>query len=134
MHTTDAYGEVTNSDETYEAIAKALGYAGSCVIGWTDERSTHYDILFACNVPQFGNLQGGQRGPTSLFVCILRRSGGFGFSLIRDSSEPIYASYVSEKLGLDPKSVTTEKITDLINGVLDHTKKHADEEFRRGHK
>lgn len=133
MHTTDDYGEVTNSEETYEVIAKALAHAGSCVIGWTDELSTHYDILLACNVPQLGNLQGGQRGPTSLFVCLLRCSGGFGFSLVR-SSKPIHVSYVAEKLGLDPASATTGKITDLINGILDRTMKFADEEFRRGYK
>lgn len=112
----DAYAEVINSVESYLTIGKTLHESGVCVIGWTDEMGTHHDILFAVRVPQFGQLQGGQSGMGSLFVTILRRSGGFGFSndnLMR----ALYPTYVAEKLGLPEHGSTTEKITQLINGV-----------------
>ena len=113
--TVDAYGEITNSDETYSAIAYGLDVHGSVIVGWTDGDGTHYDILFAAFPEQFGTLQGGMRGSSDLFVSIMRK-GAFGFKCDREKSHP---SYIAEKLGLAEYSAssTVAKLADLINGV-----------------
>ena len=113
--TTDAYGEITNSEETYRAIAHTLDVGGSVIVGWTDEDGTHYDILFVAFPEQFGTLQGGLRGRSDLFVGIMRK-GCFGFDLTHDDTHP---SYFAEKLGLSEygTSSTVAKLADLVNGV-----------------
>lgn len=111
----DEYGEVTNSQGTFIGIANDLNVHGSVVIGWTDGDGTHFDILFVAFPEQHGDLQGGLRGSTDLFVSIMRK-GAFGFLSDRTGTHP---SYVAEKLGLSEyrASSTVEKLTDLINGV-----------------
>ena len=49
----DKYGEVINSKETYEYIAKEILNA-SVIIGWTDENMTHFDILFTLGAHRYG--------------------------------------------------------------------------------
>lgn len=110
----DQYGEVVTSGNTYKAIASELVLNGSVVIGWTDGRGSHFDILFAMNVTQHGVLSGGQTGSNSLFVSILRL-GAFGFAINSDYKD---VSYIAEKLSLNSSSSTTVILTDLINGVI----------------
>lgn len=40
------YDEVINGSETYKAIATNIKKGFSTFISWTDNDSTHYDVLF----------------------------------------------------------------------------------------
>lgn len=111
----DKYGEVINGEKTYKEIAYLLKSGHSVIIGWTDEEYTHYDILFTLNVVKEGTLQGGLRW-NDLFVSIMRK-GSFGF--LTDSKKD--SGYIGEKLGLG-NNITTEKLTELINGIIEHLK------------
>ena len=48
------YGEVINSKDTYFEIAKQLIKGESVGIGWTDEYSTHFDIIFTLGINKYG--------------------------------------------------------------------------------
>lgn len=111
----DTYGEVINGENTYKEIAYLLKSGRSVIIGWTDEDYTHYDILFSLNVIKEGTLQGGLRW-NDLFVSIMR-IGSFGFLI--DSKKD--SGYIGEKLGLGD-NITTNKLTDLINGIIERLK------------
>ena len=110
----DAYRNVVNGADTYHQIAVDLNTHSSVIVGWTDERSTHYDVLFTLRPAQQGSLQGGLRGPTCLFVSIMRR-GCFGF---RVGGDELHRDYIAEKLGLYRESPTCYALTDLVNGVM----------------
>lgn len=106
----DNYGEVINHQTTYQEVARILvSKEQPVILGWTDERSTHYDILFTYNVwnEYHGQLQGGIKR-SDLFVSIMRL-GAFGFEIEKTDT---HASYYSEKLG-----VFSEELTELINGI-----------------
>lgn len=109
----DEYGEIINGAETYLEIADKLKRREAVVIGWTDELDTHYDILFTNGAyKQNGNLlQRGLKG-NELFVSIMGK-GAFGF----DSNTLKERGYIAEKLNLGI-SETTQKLTDLINGII----------------
>jgi len=109
----DEYGEVINGKNTYTEIANDLKEVGkSVLIGWTDQNSTHFDILFTFQPKVEGtNIQGGVRG-TDLFVSIMRR-GAFGFEI---ANEDTHESYYDEKLGGGLGS-TAEKLAELINEI-----------------
>ena len=109
----DDYGEVVNGEDTYSDIAGTLRAMGRPVlVGWTDEKGTHYDILFTLSVSFAGtNIQGGIRSE-DLFVSIMRK-GAFAFEI--DFKE-IHPSYYAEKLAIDSR-VTAEKLAELINNV-----------------
>lgn len=111
----DKFGEVINGEKTYKEIAYKIKHGYSVIIGWTDEEYTHFDILFTLNVVKEGTLQGGLRW-NDLFVSIMRK-GAFGF--LTDSKKD--SGYIGEKLGLGD-NVTTEKLTELINGIIDNLK------------
>ena len=51
----DEYGEVINGKDTYFEIAKHLMKGESVGIGWTDEDSTHFDIIFTLFSSYFSN-------------------------------------------------------------------------------
>lgn len=106
------YGEIINSEETYEDIADILKWHGSVLIGWTDDLYTHYDILFLYKTQFYGlNIQGGIKS-NDLFITIMRK-GAFGFKI--DSKKT--SGYVAEKLNISDDE-TGEKLTELINGVI----------------
>jgi len=108
----DPYGEVINGVETYEWIIWSLKEKGTAFIGWTDEASTHLDILFAFQVPSAGsNIQGGIQPARDLLVSIMR-GGSFGFNL---QKEWTHEAYFSEKL--HTSGATSLKIAELINEV-----------------
>ena len=94
---TDEYGEVINSEKTFENIAMILKKGKSIIIGWTDQNATHYDILFTGGAyKQEGNyLQRGLRG-NELFVSVMSH-GAFGFNLDGEKS----SGYIAEKLHFD---------------------------------
>ncbi|MEG2229957.1 MAG: hypothetical protein RRY22_04195 [Bacilli bacterium] len=106
----DIYYEITNGENTYKEIAKVLLNKENCIIGWTDEILTHYDILFTLGASKYGKLQRGIKG-NDLFVSIMNvTSYGFNTDNIK------LGFYIQEKLGLGGK--IGEKIAELINGVI----------------
>lgn len=111
----DDWREVINGPETYAEIAARLLTQGAVIIGWTDQNSTHYDILFTMRPAQFGSLQGGVRGPRDLFVSIMRR-GCFAFDIL--SMPSLHPGYIQEKLGISTECPTSVALTELINGVI----------------
>ena len=110
----DEYGEIINGAETYTEIANKLKKCEAVIIGWADEKDTHYDILFTNGAyKQNGNLlQRGLKG-NELFVSIMSK-GAFGFKTdtLKDRG------YIAEKLNLAINE-TTQKLTDLINGIIE---------------
>ena len=93
----DAWGEIINGANTFGRIAEILlRQQRSVIIGWTDGRCTHHDVLFTYHPLREGQLQGGLRGGGYLFVRIMRR-GAFGFALQENALSP---DYVQEKLNV----------------------------------
>lgn len=111
----DQYGEIINGKRTYKEIANSLKNGKSIIIGWTDEVYTHYDILFTLNVVKEGMLQRGLRW-NYLYISIIGK-GAFGFS----TDNKKMSGYIGEKLGLYDYE-TAEKLTELINGIIDELK------------
>lgn len=110
----DIYDEIINGENTYREIANRLKHGQSVIIGWTDERSTHLDILFTYHIyKEYRNyLQRGLRG-NELFVSIIS-IGAFGFNVNNNQK---YPEYIKEKLNLTGEP-TCEKLADLINGII----------------
>ena len=66
----DSYGEVINGENTYKEITDNLRTGKSVIIGWTDEKYTHLDLLFNYYTLKEGSLQRGLRG-NELYVSIV---------------------------------------------------------------
>lgn len=114
---TDNYGEIINSEKTFKHIAMKLKMGKSIIIGWTDQKATHYDILFTGGAykQEENYLQRGLRG-NELFVSVMSY-GSFGFNLDGEKS----SGYIAEKLNFGCYSnITMEKLAELINGVIRH--------------
>lgn len=110
----DNWGEIVNGPDTYATIVSELIDHQCCIIGWSDGKHTHFDVLFTLSPRGYGTLQFGIRGPGNLFISIMRR-GCFAFQITR--SEDLYPSYIGEKLG-EGNNEATDALTELINGVL----------------
>lgn len=112
----DSYQEALNGYKTYKAIAKELLEYGRCIIGWSDGKYDHRDILFTYRPHKYGNLQRGLRW-TYLFVSIIDYSS-MGF-LIEDGDcdNTKHVSYLKEKLRLADNDCD-DKICELVNGVI----------------
>ena len=109
----DEYGEIINGENTYNDIVRTLNVLGTCLIGWTDELGSHYDILFVNKTVIFGkNIQRGIKA-TDLFISIMGISA-FGFKIDDKKS----SGYIAEKLNLSDDE-TAEKLAELINGVIE---------------
>lgn len=109
----DEYGEVINGKDTYFEIAKNLMEGESVGIGWTDENSTHFDIIFTLGIKKYGLFQGGIKAD-DLFVSILHWSSyGFRTDGIK------LGGYIQEKLRLSDYDITGEKVKELVNGVIE---------------
>lgn len=105
------YNEVINGTETYKGIATGLLDNKTIGIGWTDEDSTHLDIIFKLGL----NMKSGcfQRGIKAnyLFVSIIdHTSYGFVPDSIKDGS------YIQEKLRIN--NDCGNKLAELINGII----------------
>ena len=111
----DEYGVVANSASTYQAVAEQLRASGSVSLGWTDNASSHLDVLFVLTPVQVGPSNRMDHHPGKLFVAVAGY-GMFAFALER-SHGPLHPGYLAEKLGMR-YSVTTEALADLVNGVL----------------
>jgi hypothetical protein len=126
--------ELENSEELYKWIAEGLRANKPVLIGWTDGRSTHFDILFTYTpivnrnqlfgetlvggIPLSMIFHGGI-SHTDLFVSIIGL-GSFGFDI---NDIDTYPNYYDEKLsGNRIGKVTSEKLADLINGVKKYLK------------
>lgn len=111
------YDEVINGNETYKAIATNIKKGFSTFISWTDNDSTHYDVLFTYDCVGSGGYQRGLR-VTDLFISVMS-IGSFGFKIDNMKS----AGYIAEKIfhGRLDKSVVA--LTELINGVLNELNK-----------
>ena len=110
---TDIYNEVINGEDTYCEIAKHLIKGESVGIGWTDENSTHFDIIFTLGIKKYGLFQGGIKA-NDLFVSILHWSS-YGFS----TDGVKLGGYIQEKLRLSGYDITGEKVKELVNGVIE---------------
>lgn len=111
----EEYGEVINGEGTYMGIAEELK-GNAVLVGWTDRRATHLDILFTLTALPYGtNIQGGIRPRTDLFVSIMRW-GAFAFEIKEGDVHP---GYVNEKLGNRGSfgDECSQELADLINGV-----------------
>ncbi len=113
----DDYEEVINGEGTYEGIAEELG-RNSVLVGWSDGKGTHLDILFTLTALRFGSqVQGGIRPHKDLFVSIMRM-GAFGFD---PEHTDTHGGYYDEKLtGFRLGTECAAALADLINGVKKH--------------
>lgn len=108
----DEYGEIINGYKTVTEIAEKLKKGQSAIIGWTDEKYTHLDLLFNYNTYKEGMLQRGLRG-NELYVSIMSM-GAFGFDV---KDKEIHKGYISEKLNINGEPTIT-KLAELINGII----------------
>jgi len=108
----DSYDEVVNGANTYNTIVETLKSDGSILIGWTDEASSHFDILFTLRPSSVGNIQGGIKSRGDLFVSIMR-VGAFAFEINKRVTAD---SYYMEKLHMN-STITGKKLATLINKV-----------------
>ena len=108
----DEYGEVINGEDTYREIAKNLMEGESVGIGWTDEDSTHFDIIFTLGIKKYGLFQRGIKA-NDLFVSIIGWSS-YGFR----TDDIKLGGYIQEKLRLSNYDITGEKVKELVNGVI----------------
>jgi len=114
MNLEKEYGEVINGPETYKDVADEIKSGGSCLIGWTDELGTHFDILILTSPTHLGgNLQRGIK-EDDIFIAIVGL-GAFGFK-INDNKK--YANYIDEKFGNRIGRATSEKLSDLLNNII----------------
>ena len=117
----DEYGEVINGEDTYRAIAKNLMEGESVGIGWTDENSTHFDIIFTLGITKYGLFQRGIKS-NDLFVSIIDWSS-YGFK----TDDIKLGGYIQEKLRLSNYDITGEKVNELVNGVIECLNKEKQE-------
>ena len=112
----DTYDEIINGQETYKRIAEELLSSGKCIIGWTDGKYDHRDILFTYKPKHLGgNLQRGLRW-CYLYVSIMDFSC-MGFLIENDRDNQKHIGYIQEKLNLNDNHCDIE-ICNLINGVI----------------
>lgn len=114
---TNKYQEVINGKDTYKIIAELLSSGLPVFIGWTDEKHTHYDILFTYGSNSVGVHQCGLKFD-DLFVSIMG-IGAFGFKT--DSLKE--TGYVAEKLFRGRLDESVDSLTDLINGIIRELKR-----------
>ena len=110
----DKYGEIINGINTYKEIAHILRTGRSVIIGWTDEKYTHLDLLFSLSPykERENILQRGLFAINELYVSIIG-FGTFGF----DINSEKYPGYISEKLNITGEP-TVDKLAELINSII----------------
>lgn len=106
----DKYNEVINGELTYNFIATELKMGNAIGIGWTDEDSTHFDIVFKLGINKFGDFQRGIRS-NYLFVSII---GHTSYAFVPDSIKE--GNYIQEKLRMN--NFCGDKLKELINGII----------------
>lgn len=111
----DEWEEVVNGELTYTKIAEDLIKGKTVIIGWTDRKYDHRDIMFSYCIKQYGNLQRGLKG-YYLFVSIIGHSS-MGFLIERKRDNRKHNSYIMEKLKLSDNHCDNA-ICELVNGVI----------------
>lgn len=106
------YGEVINGKDTYKEMAKLLKDGKTVGIGWTDELSTHLDIVFKLGLDtKEGYFQRGLR-ENYLYVSIISFTS-FGFCVENGIK---LGGYIQEKLNMNNE--TGDELANLINGII----------------
>lgn len=105
------YDEVVNGKKTYKEIAKLLQENKAVGIGWTDEKSTHLDIIFKLEILKFGSFQRGIQA-NYLYVSIIDYTS---YAFVPDSIK--YGTYIQEKLMFNNEC--GDKLAELINGIIE---------------
>lgn len=112
----DKWNEVINGEHTYNTIAKTLLDTGKCIIGWTDQKYDHRDILFTYKPKHLGGeLQRGMRWHY-LYISIIDHTS-MGFSIEDNTDNTKHETYLMEKLRLSDNGCD-KKICELVNGVI----------------
>jgi len=113
----DEFTEICNGEDTYGAIAEVLKNQRSCIIGWTDERGSHFDVLFNILPLGFaqrpGTIQKNINIGFDLFVSIMK-VGAFAFDISRHNTD---FHYIEEKFNFNFGETTGKALADLINGI-----------------
>lgn len=117
---TDEFGYVLNGKATYRDIAEKLKNKIPVIICWTDELGWCQNILFSFGAYQqlepIKNILTGYHPAefisNLLFVSV--DSGFWGFAV---NNEITTDNYIGEKLKLDDRTITNERLANLINGV-----------------
>lgn len=105
------YLEVINGNDTYRTIAKYLLKEKTVGIGWTDEESTHYDIIFTLGLNlKCGSFQRGLKQDYLYIGIIDKISYGFRTDSTKENG------YIKEKLRMN--NTSGDKVSDLINGII----------------
>lgn len=105
------YGEVVNGKDTYKIIANTIKANGTIGIGWTDEDSTHLDIIFKLGLDtKCGDFQRGIKA-NYLYVSIIDHTS---YAFVPDSIKK--GNYIQEKLRMNNECGT--KLAELINGII----------------
>lgn len=112
----DIYGEIVNGEDTYKTIVEELMNNGSCIIGWTDCKYDHRDILFTYKPIKYGTLQRGLNWNSHLYVSIMDYSC-MGFLIEWKTDNTKDNGYIKEKLRLHDNHCD-DKICELLNGVI----------------
>ena len=111
------YFEVINGDKTYQKIAELLKMGEAVMIGWTDNKYTHYDIMFKWQTIGEGGYQRGIKN-SDLMVGIVSL-GLFGFKI----DGPKHYTYIGEKLFHGATDDSVQAVTELINGIIEYLNK-----------
>lgn len=104
------YDEVINGEHTYRTIVENLKKCNTVGIGWTDEISSHHDIIFKLGVVEYGYFRRGIKW-YDLYVSIIGHT-----SYAFDTSCEKGTAYIQEKINMHNESGV--KIAQLINGVI----------------
>lgn len=105
------YGEVINGSNTYKLLSKLLYLTHSVGIGWTDNKSTHLDVILKLELNnKYGIFQRGIK-QDYLFVGIIDHTC-YGFSIENIKHQ----SYIQEKLRMNNEC--GEKLAELINNII----------------
>ena len=106
------WGEIVNHLGTYKDIAKWILLEGKCIIGWSDDKYDHRDIMFTlCPKYLGGGLQRGLK-ENYLYVSIIDDCC-MGFIINKDTKE----GYIREKMHLHDNNCDN-KLGHLINEVI----------------
>lgn len=105
------YDEVINGKYTYESIAKLLFKGETVGIGWTDEKDTHFDIIFKLGIEKYGIFQRGIKA-NYLYVSIIDHTS-YAFCVENGVKQ---GTYIQEKLRIN--DYTGDKLAQLINGII----------------
>lgn len=112
----DTYGEIINGNTTYKKIANELVSKNNVIIGWTDKKYDHRDILFTLRPKKYGSLQRGLNFNSHLYVSIIDCTS-MGFLIQNENDNRKSEEYIMEKLRLHDNHCD-KAICELINGVI----------------